>query len=303
MSLRPTVSITLLTLALAAVGCTAGEPGADAFGNFEATEVRVSAEVGGRLLEFPVEAGQTLAAGATVARGETTALELEQAQLAARHQATLSRRQAVDAQIATLQEQQRLAVAELARTEALVADQAATPQQLDRVRSEAAVLEQRIREARAQYPTIADEAAVVDAQMASLEDRIARAAVVNPVAGTVLTVYAEPGELVAPGQRLYDIADLSALKLRAYVSGAQLARLTLGQSVEVAIDQDGDSLRFLPGEIVWIASEAEFTPSTLQTREERVDRVYAFKVRVANPDGVLKIGMPGEVYLRRDGGS
>jgi len=303
MSLRPTVSITLLTLALAAVGCTAGEPGADAFGNFEATEVRVAAEVGGRLLEFPVEAGQTLAAGATVARGETTALELEQAQLAARHQATLSRRQAVDAQIATLQEQQRLAVAELARTEALVADQAATPQQLDRVRSEAAVLEQRIREARAQYPTLADEAAVVDAQMASLEDRIARAAVVNPVAGTVLTVYAEPGELVAPGQRLYDIADLSALKLRAYVSGAQLARLTLGQSVEVAIDQDGDSLRFLPGEIVWIASEAEFTPSTLQTREERVDRVYAFKVRVANPDGVLKIGMPGEVYLRRDGGS
>jgi HlyD family secretion protein len=303
MSLRPTVAITLLTLALAAVGCTAGEPGADAFGNFEATEVRVSAEVGGRLLEFPVEAGQTLAAGATVARGETAALELEQAQLAARHQATLSRRQAVDAQIATLQEQQRLAVAELARTEALVADQAATPQQLDRVRSEAAVLEQRIREARAQYPTIADEAAVVDAQMASLEDRIARAAVVNPVAGTVLTVYAEPGELVAPGQRLYDIADLSALELRAYVSGGQLAQLTLGQSVEVAIDQDGDSLRFLPGEIVWIASEAEFTPSTLQTREERVDRVYAFKVRVANPDGVLKIGMPGEVYLRRDGGS
>ncbi len=165
------------------------------------------------------------------------------------------------------------------------------------------MLAQRLREARTQYPTLADEVAVVDAQMASLEDRIARAVVVNPLVGTVLTVYAEAGELVAPGQRLYDIADLSALELRAYVSGGQLSQLTLGQSVEVAIDQDGDSLRFLPGEIVWIASEAEFTPSTLQTREERVDRVYAFKVRVANPDGVLKIGMPGEVYLRRNGGA
>ena len=121
---------------------------------------------------------------------------------------------------------------------------------------------------------------------------------INHVAGTVLTTYVEGQELVSPGQPLYDLADLSTLELRAYASGAQLPQLSLGDQVTVAVDAPGGGETRLPGEISWIASTAEFTPSTLQTKEERVDLVYAFKVRVRNPDGLLKIGMPGEVYLQ-----
>lgn len=293
------LSMLLLSLAFATAGCHGDDDGADAFGQFEATEVRVAAELGGRLLVFPVEEGQTLGAGEVVARVETTALELERVQLLANRQASASRTAAVEAQIAVLAAQRRLASSELVRFERLAADQAATPQQLDRARSEVAVLERQIEQTAVQRTTIADELAALDAQLARLDDRIARAVVHNPVAGTVLTVYAEPQELVAAGQPLYDVADLSIVELRAYVSGAQLPELTLGQQVEVAIDENATENRRLPGVISWIASQAEFTPSTLQTKEERVDQVYAFKVRVENPAGRLKIGMPGEVYLQR----
>lgn len=288
----------LLTGLVFAAGCGNGDDGADAYGNFEATEVRVAAEIGGRLLDFPVEEGQQLESGATVGRIEITALELEKAQIEANRRASASRSASVDAQLKVLEEQKQLAESELARVESLAADHAATPQQLDRARSELAVLKAQIRQTATQRTTIADEVAALGAGVAKVEDRIARAWVTNPVAGTVLTTYAEAHELVAPGQPLYDIADLSTLELRAYASGAQLPELSLGQAVTVAVDAAGGGERELPGEISWIASTAEFTPSTLQTKEERVDLVYAFKVRVRNPDGLLKIGMPGEVYLR-----
>jgi HlyD family secretion protein len=298
LTLGPVGLLLFAGLLLAISGCGNGAPSADAYGNFEATEVRVAAELGGRLLDFPVDEGQRLEAGATVGRIETTALELEKAQLEASRQASASRTASVDAQLKVLEEQRRFAASELRRAEELAADGAATPQQLDRARSEVAVLAAQIRQAATQRKTIADEVTALDANLSRLDDRIARAGLVNPVAGTVLTVYAQPQELVAAGQPLYDIADLSALELRAYASGAQLPEISLGQEVEVAVDAAGGGERRLKGEISWIATTAEFTPSTLQTKEERVDLVYAFKVRVANPDGRLKIGMPGEVYLR-----
>jgi HlyD family secretion protein len=244
-----------------------------------------------------VEEGDRLAAGLRVGSVETTSLELERAQLVANRRASASRTAAVAAQVAVLAEQRRLAAFELARLERLAADRAATPQQLDRGKSALAVLDRQIRQAATQDETIAAELSSFDAQIARLDDRIANSPVENPIDGTVLTRYAEAHELVAAGQPLYDIADLSSLELRAYASGAQLPRLALGQRVEVAIDEDKKSDRTLPGTISWIASQAEFTPSTVQTKEERVDLVYAFKVRVANPEGRIKIGMPGEVRL------
>jgi HlyD family secretion protein len=287
----------LVGAALFSGACGNGEKLADAYGNFEATEVRVSAEIGGRLQQLSAQEGEELAAETVVGSVDTTDLELQRAEIEARQRATASRIAGVDAQVAVLRERRRLATSELQRTQSLAADHAATPQQLDRAESELAVVEAQIREAAVQRRTIGDEVEALDASLAQIDDRIRRAQIVNPIAGTVLTLFAEPQELVSSGQPLYEIADLSNLELRAFASGAQLPGLALGQQVTVAVDREGGGERRMPGKISWIASTAEFTPSTLQTKEERVDLVYAFKVRVANPDGRLKIGMPGEVYF------
>lgn len=289
---------TLALTALALAGCKEEPQGADAYGNFEATQVRVSAEVGGRLVGFTVHEGDRLEAGQAVGDVEATGIELEREQVVASRRASASRVESVEAQLAVLAEQKRLAATELARLERLAADQAATPQQLEKGRSDLAVLERQIRQVGTQKTTIGADLAAFDAQLARIDDRLGRTPVKNPVAGTVLTRYAEASELVAAGQPLYDVADLSSLELRAYVSGAQLPRLRLGQEVAVAIDDGAKTDRTLPGTVSWIASQAEFTPSTVQTKEERVDLVYAFKVRVENPEGRIKIGMPGEVRFK-----
>ncbi len=294
--LPPRLSLAALVLAASTLaGCKDAPRGADAYGNFEATKVRVAAEVGGRLVGFTAREGERLEAGQPVGAVEATGIELERGQVAASRRASASRIASVDAQLAVLAEQKRLAVTELARLERLAADQAATPQQLEKGKSDLAVLERQIRQAGTQKTTIDADLSAIDAQLARIDDRLARTPIKNPAAGTVLTRYVEASELVAAGQPLYDLADLSSLELRAYASGAQLPQLRLGQEVAVAIDDGREADRTLPGTISWIASQSEFTPSTVQTKEERVDLVYAFKVRVANPEGRIKIGMPGEV--------
>ena len=297
--------ISELTLALGLVagtfGCGNGADGPDAYGNFEADVVRVAAEVGGRLVAFQVDEGQRLSAGADVAAVDATPIELELAQIDANRAATESRRASVEAQAKVLETQLRLALAEQERVEQLAADQAATPQQRDRAASEVAVLRARMAEARTQLATIADEVAAIAAGRQRVEDRRERAKIKNPIDGTVLTTFVEAHEVVSAGQPLYEVADLDELELRAYASGAQLPQLRLGQSVQVEIDAPGGGTQRRPGVVRWIASSAEFTPSTLQTKEERVDLVYAFRVAVANADGVLKIGMPAEVYFGGEG--
>jgi HlyD family secretion protein len=294
--LMPMLLVPML-LALLLAACQKPAATSDAYGNFEATRVRVAAELPGRLLELGVDEGQALTAGQVVGRVEAVGLDLERAQLVASRGATASRTASIDAQIAVLAVQKKLATSELARLERLAAAEAATRQQLDRATAELAVLEKQIRQSETQRATVALDLATLDAQLARLDDRRGRDTIKNPLAGTVLTVFAEPSELVTTGQPLYEIADLSALELKAFASGALLPRLALGQEVEVLIDEDATTNRSLRGTISWIASQAEFTPSTLQTKEERVELVYAFKVRVPNPEGRIKIGMPGEVRL------
>ena len=147
----------------------------------------------------------------------------------------------------------------------------------------------------AQAAAIDDQVAGIDAQLDGIDDRIANAAVENPTAGTVLSVVAEPGETVATGSPLYTVADLSSLRLRAYATGDQLARLRLGQPVEILVDDGDGGLLALRGTVTFIAADAQFTPTPIQTRDERAELVYAFDVRVPNPEGLLKVGMPGEV--------
>lgn len=147
----------------------------------------------------------------------------------------------------------------------------------------------------AQAAALDDQVAGIDAQIAGIDARLANATVRNPVAGTVLTVVAEPGEVVAPGSPLYTVGALGAMKLRAYATGNQLAHLRLGQRVEVRVDDGAGGLRTLPGEVVFVAANAQFTPTPIQTKDERATLVYAFDVKVNDPQGTVKIGMPGEV--------
>jgi HlyD family secretion protein len=276
-------------------GCSRNDDVSDAYGNFEATETLIASEAGGKLLSLTVDEGRTLEAGAVVGLVDTLQLALKRDQLQASRQAVRSKIPGVVAQIDVLEEQKRVALVEKNRIEQLLRDRAATQKQLDDVDGQMRVLDRQMQSIWTQNATILSEIDVLDAQIAQLDDQIARSVLVNPVAGTVLVTYAEPHELTAPGKPLYKIAALDTVYLRAYVSGAQLPHLRLGQAVSVLIDEDEETNRTLSGEVTWIASRAEFTPKLIQTKEERVNLVYAFKVRVANPEGRLKIGMPGEV--------
>jgi HlyD family secretion protein len=276
-------------------GCAGDDDLADAYGNFEATEVTVSAEVGGTLERFGVREGTRLTARSNVGLIDTTQLALKRRQLRAQRAAAHTRTDQVRGEIDVVEAELDVARTEQARIERLVADSAATQRQLDDINGRVHVLERRIQATRVQLRTIRDEVAALDASIEQVDEQIRDSKLVAPIGGIVLTTHAEAHELVQPGAPLYTVADLDTLELRAYVSGAQLPSVRLGQSVTVLVDKNETENQPLNGTVAWIADEAEFTPRMIQTKEERVNLVYAIKVRVPNPDGLLKIGMPGEV--------
>jgi HlyD family secretion protein len=276
-----------------------GKDKVDAYGNFEATEVTVSAEVSGRLLAFRLEEGDRLPKDTVVGVVDTIPLVLERQALVARRAAAASRTRESGANIAALEVQRSIADRELARTERLLKQAAATAQQGDQAEHDARVVREQLEGARAALASARQEVAAVDAQIASLDDKLARSRITSPLAGTVLARYVEAGEFVQSGQPRFKLASLDSLTFRAYVSNAQLTRLKLGQQVQVGVDR-ADSIATMPGRVTWIASAVEFTPTPIQTRDERADQVYAVKVAVANPDGRLRIGMPGELTITPD---
>lgn len=289
--IRSNLALVVATSMLAA--CGGAEP--DAYGNFEADDVTVSAEVDGRLLEFRVREGARLSAGALVGLVDTTQAALGLRELAATLESARSATEQAGAEVRALEAELATAERDLARTERLFADEAATSRQLDDAATRVETLQARLAGARSRTRGSADQAEAVQAQVARLEDRLARSRITNPVAGTVLASYVEAGEFVRAGQALYQVAALDTLTLRIYVDGGQLADLGLGQDIEVSFDVGADRRASATGVVTWIASEAEFTPTPVQTREERTSLVYAVKVRVPNPDGRLKIGMPADV--------
>ncbi len=300
MTPTPTSPTPLLpTLALVALLATAAcsEEGPDAYGNFEATEVSVSAELSAPLLRFTAEEGMVLEAGAEAGLLDTVPLTLQRRELDAQRGAALLGVAEAEAQIGVVQAQLATAREDRDRVARLYDVEAATARQRTQAEGAVTVLEEQLEAARARVRSARQQTAAMDTRLAQVEDRLARSRVTNPVRGTVLATYAEPGEFVQAGRALYTVAPLDTLTLRAWVSGGQLPRVRLGQSVEVQVDATDGGLRTLPGRVSWVASEAEFTPTPIQTREERVAQVYGVKVRVANPDGLLKIGMPGELVL------
>ena len=285
----------MLLLAFAAAGCAKDKP--DAYGTFEATEVTLSAESSGRLLAVHADEGARVAANALLAVIDTSSLVLQRDELRARRASVQGKGAEVDAQLSVVEAQRAVAQRTYDRTARLVAASAATAQQSDAATRDLRTLEAQAGAVRATRVTVGRDLAGVGAQLATLDDRVRRSRVSAPSAGTILARYVEPGELVQPGSPIVKMAALDSLVLRAYVAEAQLSRVKLGAAVQVQVDAGSGTMRTLPGRVTWVSSNAEFTPTPIQTREERVTQVYAVKVQVVNADGALKIGMPGELVL------
>jgi len=284
-------------------GCKGNGTEADAYGNFEAVEVIISSEANGKLMAFQLEEGDRLSANQVIGYIDTTQLYLTKKQLEASVEAIKSKTQNVEVQIDVLEKQKDNILREKKRVENLLADSAATSKQYDDIVGQLTVVEQQIAATKSQLNTgnrgILSEVAPLEIKIEQIEDQISKSVIRNPNSGTVLTKFAYENEITAFGKPLYKIADLDNITIRAYVAGNQLSELKIGQEVKIKIDQQ-DGLRELPGQVTWISSTAEFTPKVIQTKEERVNLVYAFKVLVKN-DGSLKIGMPGEVYFGLEG--
>jgi HlyD family secretion protein len=278
------------------IACHRGkEP--DAYGNFEADEVSVSAQAGGQLTSFTPVEGSTLRVGEVVGVVDTTQLALERAQLVAQQQATAARVAEAGKQIEVYQAQIGIALRNYERMQRLFEQHAATAQQRDQAERDYRTLAAQIGAAKAQQQSVSRDASSGTARVAQINDQIAKSKIINPEAGTVLATYVKTGEVVQSGEALYKIADVDTLILRAYITEKQLSAVKLGQQVQVHVDQGGGNLLSLPGTVRWISTKAEFTPTPVQTRDERADLVYAVKVYVPNPKGALKIGMPADITL------
>ncbi len=278
--------------------CSQGGMEHDATGVFEATEVIVSAEQAGRLMSFDVDEGDSLAAGQQVGLIDTVQLQLRAIRLGVTKEVYASQRPDVAKQIAVTKQQIAKAEQELKRYDALVRDNAANRKQLDDAESSVRVLR---RQLDAQLSQLSNTTGSLNRQMDAAEierwqvvDQLRKCRITSPISGTVLEKYAEAGEYAVPGKPLFKIADVSDMTLRTYVTAPQLTSLKIGQQVRVYADLGEDDSREYKGVIEWISDKAEFTPKTIQTRDERANLVYAVKVKVKNTDGILKIGMYGE---------
>lgn len=309
-----TIFSSLLLLSLLAA-CNKKGNQFDATGTFEATEVIVSSELSGKILSLTVNEGDTVSANKIVGTVDAEGIALQKEQVEASI-GTLNEKTAdvtpqvklLQDQLAVQQSQLNNLVHEQQRIEKLVAQDAATGKQLDDINAQIDVVKKQMSVTKQQIAVqqnnvatqnraVLSESKPLQKRVAQLNDQLKRADIVNPINGTVLTKYAEAGELTAAGKALYKIADLSTVKLRAYVTGDQLAQIKLGQKVKVSVDAGKETYKDFTGTITWISDKAEFTPKTIQTKEERANLVYAIKIDVKN-DGYLKFGMYGEVMFK-----
>ncbi len=288
------VIMVILLLIPAFMSCKDNGEEAFAHGNFESEDVLVSAEATGTIVRFTVSEGDEVKAGQLIGIIDTSQLALQEAQVRASGEAIRSRLVQIDKQIAVNDVNIRNVQKDLVRIRAMHQEGAATDKQLDDMQGKVNLLEAQNEALRSQKNAVYAELTANRAQMNQVRDQIDNCYIKAPIAGTILEKYVRMGELAITGRALYKITDLSTIILRAYIEGDQLSSLKLGQKVEVNYDGPSGDLLHKTGEVSWISSEAEFTPKIIQTREERVNLVYAVKVLVSN-DGSLKIGMPGEI--------
>lgn len=308
-------SIVFILILSALQACSPHDNNFDASGSFEADEVVVSSQLAGQLLSFTITEGDSLKKGQIVGTIDSQTLALQKDQVQAQIQSLSQKTADVAPQVRLLQDQVAVQEAQLKnllhekeRTERLVKADAATGKQLDDLNSQIDVVRRQISVTRQQIEvqrsgtatqnrSILSEQAPLQKHKAQLEEQLSKANIINPIDGIVTTTYVEQGEVTAPGKALYKIANLSVMTLRAYITGTQLPEIKLNQAVKVLVDKGKNDYRTYDGTITWISDKAEFTPKTIQTKEERANLVYALKIRVSN-DGYLKMGMYGEVQFQ-----
>ena len=277
-------------------GCNDKTQQADAFGTFEASEVIVSSETSGRILVFDVTEGSDIAKGSSLALIDTTLFHLQKAEIDAGMRGIRTRIVSIDAQNDILRQQIENLKVNILRIENMLKDDAATLKQYDDLTGQKAVLEKQIAANNTQKASVAAELAVYESKKATLNEQVKRSDVKSPIGGTVTEKYAEAGEMMMAGKPLVKISDLSVVKLKVYVSGAQLPEIKTGQEVTVRTDKGKKEYSTYKGIISYISEKAEFTPKIIQTKEERVAFVYSVTIDVVN-DGYLKSGMPGEAIF------
>lgn len=278
-------------------GCAGNKGKSDAYGTFESTEITVSSEGNGKIVQLNIEEGQQLKFNTIVGIVDTVDLVLKKEQLIAQKMATAANRDNLISQIEVQKQQKANLIIDKDRTERLIKDNAATTKQLDDINAAIRLVDKQINAIETQNISLNSQIEALVKQIEQIQQSIRESYIINPVDGTVLTKYAQLGEYATIGKAIYKIADLNTMYLRVYVSGAQLPGIKVGQQAEVLIDKDNNNLRKLEGTVSWVSQSAEFTPKIIQTKEERVNLVYAVKILVKN-DGTLKIGMPGEVNFK-----
>ncbi|UZR93714.1 HlyD family secretion protein [Chondrinema litorale] len=296
-------AICYLPIILFLASCGNDDNAADAYGQFEATEVIVSAEGSGKIISLDVEEGSEIKVGEVVGCIDTVQLFLKKQQLQATIAAVTSKTQNISDQLAVYYERKENLVREKNRLESLFKEDAATDKQLDDINGEIEVVEKQLDAVKSQLSTqnsgILGEILPLEKQIAQIEDQLQKSVLRHPVSGIVLEKYAEEGEVASFGKPLYKIAVKNDMYLRVYLSAKQLAKLKLQQPITVRIDTDEENYLETTGTLAWISNKAEFTPKNIQTKEDRVNMVYAAKIRVKD-DGTFKIGMPGEAIFNND---
>jgi HlyD family secretion protein len=294
----------LLYIALAIAllsSCSNKDGDYDASGSFEATEIIVSAEANGKIEKLSVMEGQQLEQGQQVGLIDSTQLYLQKMNLLSNAKGVRAQQPNIAAQTASIKEQIATLEREKQRTTNLIKANAATQKQLDDINGQMEVLQKQLSASQSTLQkssqNITAQSSAMDIQIEQIEDRLQKSIIKSPITGTVLNKYSEEGELANMGTPLFKIADINNMTLRVYVTNDQLSAVKLNDKVQVLVDESNDSeanYRAYEGIVTWISDKSEFTPKTIQTKNERANLVYAMKVSVKN-DGYLKIGMYGEV--------
>ena len=310
------IHLLIIAIALSVAGCRDNDNDFDASGTFETDEVIVSSELAGKLLSFTIEEGQNIPKDSIVGSIDSRQLIYQKEQVQESISALSDRTSNVLPQIRLLEQQLTVQQSQLdnlmyekKRVENLIKQDAATGKQLDDINASIDVMQrqmlvtkQQINVQRTNTSTqnrgVMSESRPLQKRIAQLDDQLEKANIINPVNGTIIAKYAEAGEITAAGKALYKVADLNTMYLRAYITGDQLPQVKLDQQVQVYLDSGEHHYRQVHGTITWIASKAEFTPKTIQTKEERSNLVYAVKIKVNN-DGYIKIGMYGEIKFKQ----
>lgn len=287
---------TILLAVLAA--CSSNEPGYDATGSFEADEIIIAAEVPGIVQQMHTLEGSQVEAGEVVGWIDTTQLHLKKLQLLAQMAAVEARKPEASVQLAALYAQWQNAKQELERSKQLLAGKATSAKQVDDLTAQTEQLEKQytaqLQQLQKSNKALAHDLEALHWQLKQLEEQLRQSVLVSPIKAVVIKQFVQRYEMVQPGKPLFKLADLRTLYLRVYLTADQLADIKLGQRVKVHSDNGEGGMLENEGKLVWVSEKAEFTPKSIQTKNERANQVYAAKIAVAN-DGRLKIGMYGQM--------